>query len=76
MGMYDYIDFKTNCPRCGEIVSGFQSKDLDCELKTYSPLCVDYFYGSCLNCQNWITYSREHVAVERGSIKDFKITCE
>lgn len=27
MGMFDWVDFKMRCPRCGEEVDGFQSKD-------------------------------------------------
>ena len=27
MGMFDWINFEMDCPKCGELVTGFQSKD-------------------------------------------------
>ncbi len=57
MGMFDRIDFEVDCPKCGELVKDFQSKDGPCVLKTLQPHEVDYFYSSCDNCKEWITYS-------------------
>ena len=34
MGMYDYIkNFEIECPHCGKIVDGFQTKDFICDLE-------------------------------------------
>ncbi len=60
MGMFDYIDFKTECPKCGEKVTGFQSKDGPCQLETLNYWEIDNFYAACDNedCDAWIEYKR------------------
>jgi DNA polymerase II large subunit len=50
VGMFDDIKYKTNCPVCSCVVTGFQSKDGDCFLNLLSPLEVLNFYSSCDNC--------------------------
>lgn len=35
MGMYDEVDIWVACPVCGQMVHGFQTKDLECMLDTY-----------------------------------------
>jgi DNA-directed RNA polymerase subunit RPC12/RpoP len=58
MGMFDYIDLKIKCPKCGKIVDKFQSKDGYCELKTLNYWEVDNFYSSCKYCNAWIVFNR------------------
>ena len=55
MGMFDWVDFETECPNCGNLVDGFQSKDGPCELGTISPFSVDYFYSRCELCCKRLT---------------------
>jgi predicted RNA-binding Zn-ribbon protein involved in translation (DUF1610 family) len=60
MGMYDNIrtpDIK--CPHCGEVVTGFQSKDADCALDTLDYWEVDNFYTSCVSCGTWLEFYRK-----------------
>ncbi len=54
MGMFDYVNYTMKCPRCGEEVDGFQSKDGDCCLSTVEPSSIHRFYTSCNNCDLWI----------------------
>jgi len=57
MGMFDNVDYKCDCPKCGSSVSGFQSKDGDCVLETIKPGSVYNFYSSCNNCGVWIDFT-------------------
>lgn len=54
MGMFDWVDFEIDCPKCGEKVTGFQTKDTECVLKTVKPSQIRDFYSICDNCQIWI----------------------
>ena len=65
MGMFDEIHFKTQCPKCGADVDGFQSKDRDCTMALLSPNDVGNFYASCQKCRAWIEYSRYQPKPER-----------
>ena len=56
--MFDHIKFETDCPCCGNPVTGFQSKDGPCELKTLNYKDVDNFYAICDYCSTWIEYVR------------------
>lgn len=57
MGMFDYINTpKIDCPKCGEEIKSFQSKDAQCCLDTLEYYEVDHFYTSCDNCCEWICY--------------------
>ena len=60
MGMYDYVNFKMNCPKCSEEVTGFQTKSAHCILDTVDPVAIDNFYTKC-SCGNWIEFSRNNL---------------
>lgn len=54
MGMYDYINYEAPCPKCGEVIKDWQSKDGLCTLEKLEPYQVDNFYTSCRKCGTWI----------------------
>jgi hypothetical protein len=54
MGMFDWVNYSCDCPVCGELVEGFQSKDSHCLLDNLNPTDVDNFYTSCDGCGSWI----------------------
>lgn len=56
MGMFDWIDFKCECPLCGHEVVGFQSKDGPCQLDTLKPWEVRNFYSGCVECGGWVEF--------------------
>ena len=68
MGMFDNVEYVCDCPNCGGLVQGFQSKDGPCEMKVLKPADVGYMYTSCENCQTWIaiTTTRQITAVLTG----------
>lgn len=57
MGMFDYIDYECNCPDCGAVVKGFQSKDGFCVMETLKPSDVKSFYSSCDKCKVWLEFT-------------------
>lgn len=57
MGMFDWIVFEMNCPKCGGRVRRFQSKDGPCELKVLLPSRVHTFHTACGVCRTWIEFS-------------------
>ncbi len=59
MGMFDWIKYEMDCPKCGARVSGFQSKDEGCTLATLEFWEVDNFYDSCPKCGAWIEFNRK-----------------
>ena len=68
MGMFDYIEYECKCPKCGEKVTGFQSKDRNCDMDILSPTQVDHFYSICDRCKEWISFD----AVNPTSSRDYK----
>jgi len=63
MGMFNDVNFTMKCPKCGEEVAGFQTKDGTLLLDTVEPDSVNNFYSSCDNCykvgeRTWIEFSR------------------
>jgi hypothetical protein len=63
MGMFNEVNFRMKCPKCGEEVTGFQTKDGTLSLDTVEPDSVNNFYSSCDNCHEhgestWIEFSR------------------
>jgi hypothetical protein len=64
MGMFDYINFETECPKCGMMVGNFQSKDAACLRDLIDPDEVYTFYSFCAKCGNWIQFSR-HIPEEK-----------
>lgn len=60
MGMFDWVEFETACPKCGNWLEDFQSKDLFCELIKVKPWEVDNFYTSCDKCGTWVEYARKN----------------
>lgn len=68
MGMYDYVNFKSKCPKCSEVVTGFQSQDGPCEMKTLEYKDVDNFYTNCDKCNATIEYlkidNRPYIRIE------------
>ena len=60
MGMFNYVDFEYECPKCGNKLKGFQTKDGNLILRTVSPISVNNFYDLCSKCNAWIDINREH----------------
>ncbi len=58
MGLYDRVDYETDCPQCGAIVDGFQTKDGDPYMNVVKPGSVNNFYSKCDNCNAWIDLNR------------------
>ncbi len=56
MGMFDWINFKASCPKCGKEVSGFQSKDGNRMLGYLEFWQVDNFYSYCEDCDAMVDY--------------------
>ena len=59
MGMFDYVAFEMECPKCGAKVTGFQTKSTECILATVSPVLAHNFYSSCDECGVWIEFTQE-----------------
>lgn len=56
MGMFDWVNYKAPCWKCGEELKGFQSKDADCVLARMEPMDVEHFYDLCPKCGTWNQY--------------------
>jgi len=65
MGMFDWINFKIPCPKCGREISGFQSKDGDCLLRCLEFWQVDNFYSYCEHCEAMIEYTLNEKTKEK-----------
>lgn len=59
MGMFNWVEYECECPKCGEFVAGFQTKDGDdLVLATLKPEDVDNFYSDCADCGTWVEFTR------------------
>jgi len=66
MGMFDYVRYWGLCPKCGEAVDEWQSKDGPCTLEVLEASRVDRFYGICDNCHTFIEVKTRHNELVRG----------
>lgn len=58
MGLFDYVNFRMACPKCGGAVGPFQTKEQACDLATIEPDGLTQFYGFCDHCGAWLDFSR------------------
>ena len=72
--MFDYVDFKIDCPGCGNEVKEFQSKDGNCTLDILKPHDVNRFYACCFSCGGWIEFERKEQLSSVETIFDLKFT--
>ena len=70
MGMFDWVDYTCPCPKCGNKVEGFQTKDTDCTLSVVEPTDCRNFYAECSNCGIWINIQ------SKVNVTGFEVTCE
>lgn len=59
MGMFDYVDdgyepLTLKCHKCGAAVTGFQTKDLNCQLERVQWRDCEYFITQCDECKQWL----------------------
>lgn len=55
MGMFNWVQYETVCPNCGEALLEWQTKDgQDLLLPTLQPEQVSRFYTICPKCGKWI----------------------
>ena len=59
MGMHDDVKYGMDCPKCGNLVGGFQSKDGPCMMTELDFWEVNNFYSSCPDCHTWIEFTRK-----------------
>jgi len=65
MGMFDWVEFKMECPMCKAMLSGFQTKDLENQLNTVNYKSTRNFYGCCDRCATSIHFYKMR---NRGAI--------
>jgi len=72
MGMFDQVNFEMPCPKCGETLRDFQTKDAECALDTIEPDGVANFYSGC-KCGQWVEFSRR---MPRRALREKPLTRE
>lgn len=73
MGMFDYIKFEMDCPKCGVKLDNFQSKDGSCSMIDLEYWEVDRFYDMCDKCNAWIEFNRK-TAHSQIPITDYEMS--
>lgn len=88
--MYDHVDIKIKCPKCGTILNDFQTKDGPCCYDNIGPLSVFkrgpygkrdtlIAYDICENCNCWVDVEMPLVPVTNGIVMvspmNHKIEC-
>lgn len=63
MGMFNYVNFEMPCPKCGETVRGFQTKDGDAGMHLVEIEAVTTMYAGC-KCGYWIELTRAPAPVD------------
>lgn len=74
MGMFDYVNFETKCPVCGNILKGFQTKDAGNDLECVEFWEVDKFYDSCEICGTWVEFNLKEEVRKRFTIEDYDLS--
>jgi len=58
MGMFDWVNYGCKCPKCGELVDGFQSKDRDFPMcENVDPSEVRELYSNCKKCKKFLHFN-------------------
>lgn len=70
---FDYVNYKTDCPVCGNEVNDFQTKDTGCWFEKIEYWQCDNFYASCEYCNTWIEFklnrSKVSIPIEAYEIR-------
>ncbi len=57
MGIFNYVDYKADCWKCGKLLKDFQTKDGEITMDLVIPKQIGYgkFYTMCSNrkCRAW-----------------------
>ena len=72
MGMFDDINYEMDCPKCGNKVNDFQSKDGACLMDRLEFWEVDYFYAYCKKCKACIEFIRKEPRL-KVPISDYRM---
>lgn len=59
MGMFDWVEHQELCPKCGALVTGFQSKSGPCQLLKLRPDQVERYYAGCRACDLFIEHEND-----------------
>lgn len=59
LGIFDYVDFEMVCPRCGNKITEFHTKDGDPYMNKVGFHTLLYFYGSCEKCGLLVKVNRK-----------------
>ena len=65
MGMFDSVNYKEPCPKCGSDTVIYQSKAGLCVLGRVEPYEVPWFDGYCQECKHMETYITQSVVTAR-----------
>lgn len=68
MGLYNRVIFETKCPTCNEVLSNFQSKDRNPDLRWVTPDETRNFYTIC--------YCGTHLLYKRSRAGSYKMITE
>ena len=76
MGLFNIVNFPTQCPRCGVHIDDFQTKD-DTNDSLYMEI-VDFrtvreFHTSCNNCDSWISVKLKESVIKKFTANDYEI---
>jgi len=77
MGLYNYVtDFSVNCPKCGDLIKDFQTKDSSLNtlyLNEVSFKTVNSFHTFCNKCHLWIDVKIKTRPIEERTKEDYDI---
>lgn len=76
MGLFNIVIFPIKCPRCGNAINDFQTKDdsrdtLFMEIVDFRT--VREFHTFCTECNTWISVELGESAIEKLTADDFEI---
>ena len=60
MGLFNWVNYEMECPECGHLVVGFQTKDeslVTLYLEKVEINQIGKFYSECDECGLWIEFS-------------------
>jgi len=73
--MFDYVKVEPEqkCYKCGYVLGGWQTKNLDCALKEVPFWMCNSFYTTCYMCGTWHKYTLN--SIER-TLSDYSLFVE
>ncbi len=74
MGCFDHVEYEAQCPKCGALLTDWQTKDAENVFATLQPFDVTTFHDVCYSCKAYVVCTVEAEVIRTVYVKSCEIT--